>query len=156
MTPGKRSNAVRRVDVFFYGLFMDKDLLQAEGPVPEAVEIAFVPGFALRIGQRAALAPEASARVYGVLMSLTLDELGQLYAAPSLQAYRPYAVLAHLVSGEVVPALCYNLPDPRRPSAAPSTLHACSPLRGRSACRRSTSRPRSTSAGSRVRVSRSG
>ena len=106
----------RRVDVFFYGLFMDKDLLQAEGPVPQAVEIAFVPGFALRLGQRAALAPEASARVYGVLMTLTLDELGQLYAAPSLQAYRPYAVLAHLVSGEVVPALCYNLPDPPSPA----------------------------------------
>ena len=106
----------RRVDVFFYGLFMDKDLLQAEGLVPQAVEIAFVPGFALRLGQRAALAPEASARVYGVLMSLTLDELGQLYAAPSLQAYRPYAVLAHLVSGEVVPALCYNLPEPPSPA----------------------------------------
>jgi hypothetical protein len=106
----------RRADVFFYGLFMDPDLLRAEGFAPEDVELASVPGFALRVGQRAALVPDRTARAHGAVMSLTLSELERLYAGPGLQAYQPQAVLAHLASGGVVAALCYNLPEPQAPS----------------------------------------
>lgn len=105
----------RRADVFFYGLFMDQDVLRAKGLAPAGAEIAFVPGFALRIGQRAALVPQASGRVHGVVMSLTLAELDRLYSEPSVQAYKPQAVLAHLSSGGVIAALCYNLPEPPSP-----------------------------------------
>jgi len=45
----------RRVEVFFYGLFIDKELLGGKGLEPEGGEIAAIDGFALRIGQRAAL-----------------------------------------------------------------------------------------------------
>jgi hypothetical protein len=45
----------RRVEVFFYGLFMDEELLHGKGLEPEGGEIAVIEGFALRIGQRAAL-----------------------------------------------------------------------------------------------------
>ena len=76
----------RRVDVFFYGLFMDQDVLRAKGLAPETLELASVPGFALRIGQRAALVPEVSSRVHGVVMSLTLAELDRLYSEPSVEA----------------------------------------------------------------------
>jgi Gamma-glutamyl cyclotransferase, AIG2-like len=106
----------RRVDVFFYGLFMDQDLLRAKGLTPEHPELASVPGFALRIGQRAALVAQASSRVHGVVMSLTLAELGRLYSEPSVQAYQPQAVLAQLAHGGVTAALCYNLPDPPSPA----------------------------------------
>ena len=105
----------RRVDVFFYGLFMDADLLRAKGLAPKGGEVAFVDGMTLRIGRRAALVPDPSGRVYGIVMSLTLDELGRLYAEPSVQAYSPTAVLAHLTEGGVIAALCYNLPDPPSP-----------------------------------------
>jgi gamma-glutamyl AIG2-like cyclotransferase len=108
--------APRRADVFFYGLFMDQDLLRAKGLAPEHVEPASVAGWALRIGRRAALVPDASARAYGMIASLTLDELQRLYAEPGLQTYEPQAVLAHLAGGGIVAALCYNLPEP--PSAA--------------------------------------
>lgn len=91
---------------------MDPDLLRAKGLVPESVALAAVPGLALRIGQRAALVSDPAGRVHGVVMSLTLAELNRLYSEPSVQAYRPEAVLAHLDTGEVVAALCYNLPDP--------------------------------------------
>jgi hypothetical protein len=47
----------RRVEVFFYGLFMDEELLRGKGLEPEGGEIAAIDGFALRIGQRAALVP---------------------------------------------------------------------------------------------------
>ncbi len=49
-------------------------------------------------------------------MSLTLAELERLYSEPSLQAYQPQAVLAHLASGGIVAALCYNLPEPPAPN----------------------------------------
>lgn len=106
----------RRADVFFYGLFMDAELLRGKGIEPQGVELASVPGFALRIGQRAALVPGPSSRVHGVVMSLTLAELERLYTEPSVQAYRPQPILAHLASGGVIAALCYNLAEPPAPN----------------------------------------
>jgi len=93
---------MRRADVFFYGLFMDEDLLRGKGLKPEGAELAAVDGLALRIGQRAALVPSAGAQVYGVIMSLTLSELDRLYSEPSVQAYQPQAVLAQLTSGGTI------------------------------------------------------
>jgi hypothetical protein len=106
----------RHADVFFYGLFMDQDLLRAKGLAPQNAELASVPGFALRIGQRAALVPEPSGRVHGVVISLTLAELEYLYSEPSVQAYKPQAVLAHLASGGTIAALCFNLPEAPSPA----------------------------------------
>jgi hypothetical protein len=36
----------RRVEVFFYGLFMDEELLRGKGLEPEGGEIAAIDGFA--------------------------------------------------------------------------------------------------------------
>jgi hypothetical protein len=47
----------RRVDVFFYGLFMDAQLLDAKGVRPADIRPAAVPGFAVRIGVGATLVP---------------------------------------------------------------------------------------------------
>ena len=44
-----------------------------------------------------------------MVFALTHDELARLYAAPGLEHYRPEALLARLLEGETVPALCYNL-----------------------------------------------
>lgn len=106
---------MRRTDVFFYGLFMDEDLLRAKGLEPKGAEQATVDGLALRIGQRAALVPKPGSRVYGLVFSLTLAELDRLYSDPSVQAYRPQAVLAQLASGGLIAALCYNLSHPPSP-----------------------------------------
>ena len=107
---------MRRVDVFFYGLFMDEEILRAKGIDVERSELAAVDGLALRIGQRAAVAPTPGGRVHGVVFSLTLSELDRLYSEPSVQAYRPQAVLAQLASGGVIAALCYSLPQPPSPT----------------------------------------
>jgi hypothetical protein len=106
----------RQVDVFFYGLFMDQGLLESKGLSPQNSEIASVAGMALRIGQRAALVADDKSKVYGVVMSLTLDEVERLYSDPSVQAYRPQAVLVRLGSGRQIAALCYNLREPPLPS----------------------------------------
>jgi AIG2-like family len=101
----------RRADVFFYGLFMDQELLRAKGLVPTNVELAWIDGYRLRIGQRASLIQAPGTRVHGVIMTLTLGELDQLYSEPSVQVYRPIALLVRPASGGVVAALCYNLPS---------------------------------------------
>jgi hypothetical protein len=108
--------AVRRVAVFFYGLFMDEELLRAQGLEPEGGEPAELEGFTLRIGHRAALVPDAAGHVHGIIFSLTLSELDRLYSEPGVRAYRPQAILARPAGGGVIPALCYNLPDPPSPT----------------------------------------
>jgi hypothetical protein len=105
----------RRLDVFFYGLFMDQRVLEGKGIQPTAAQVAAVPGFKLRIGTRAALVPAEGEKVYGVLMKLSHADLAALYSEPSVQAYRPEPVLAIAVEGARVAALCYNLPEPPGP-----------------------------------------
>jgi len=102
---------VRKIDVFFYGLFMDESLLRAKGIPSPNLLIASVLGFQLRIGRRATLVPVPGERVFGVVASLSHSELEQLYSEPSVQAYRPEAVLAQLLNGESVAVLCFNLLD---------------------------------------------
>ena len=110
--------ASRRIEVFFYGLFMDADLLRTKGAHPVNLRSACVPGFALRIGQRATLLQNPDARAYGIVMELTHVEIEQLYSEASVRAYRVEAVLAELADGSQVPALCFNLLVPPGPEEA--------------------------------------
>ena len=99
----------RRIDVFFYGLFMDADLLREQGLQPGKSRLARLDDYALVIADRATLVPRPGAQVYGVVMDLTQAELTQLYAEPSVADYRPEAVLLQMDDGNTVAALCYNL-----------------------------------------------
>jgi hypothetical protein len=108
----------RRVDAFFYGLFVDERVLRESGAMPVHPRKAFVDGFALRIGRRATLLPSPGARVYGMIFALTHAELERLYSAPGLERYRPEAVLARTLRGPATPALCFNLPDAPGPEEA--------------------------------------
>lgn len=99
----------RRIDVFFYGLFMDAEVLREKGAVPARGRQAYVDDFGLRIGRRATLVPSVGTRAYGMLFALTHAELDRLYDAPGLEQYQPEAVLARSLDGTMAPALCYNL-----------------------------------------------
>ena len=109
---------MRRVDGFFYGLFMDAAVLHESRVAPANPRRAYVDDYALRIGRRATLVPSPGARAYGMLFALTHDELDTLYTAPGLEQYRPEAVLAHSMDGEPFPALCYNLREVPGPHEA--------------------------------------
>jgi phytoene dehydrogenase-like protein len=100
----------RQIEVFFYGLFMDEDVLREQGFRPAGARQARVDGFVLRLGARATLVPDPGQSVHGMLMRLNHDELDRLYAEPSVAAYRPEPVIATLANGESVAALCFNLP----------------------------------------------
>jgi hypothetical protein len=113
----------RQIDVFFYGLFMDEDVLRQAGAMPLNARRARVADYTLRIGQRATLVPEQGARAYGMLIALTHGELDRLYGAPGLEGYRPEAVIAYTFEEQAVPSLCYNLvqepsPEERNPDYA--------------------------------------
>lgn len=114
----------RRIDGFFYGLFMDSDVLRESQVVAVNPRRAYVDGYALRIGRRATLVPASEARAYGMVFALTHDDLERLYSAPGLEQYRPEAILAQSLEGETWPALCYNLreaPEPGETNAEYAT-----------------------------------
>ena len=113
----------RRIDAFFYGLFMDVEILREKSITPDDPRPGYVEGFALRIGERATLLPTPGSRAYGMLVSLTHRELSLLYSGAGLENYRPEAVLVRTFDGERLPALCYNLlhaplPQERNPEYA--------------------------------------
>jgi hypothetical protein len=106
---------VRKIAVFFYGLFMDESLLQGKGIDSPNIQVATVSGFRLRIGQRATLVPDQKGLVHGVIAKLTHAEIEQLYAEPSVRDYHPEAVVANMADGGSLPALCFNLVVPPSP-----------------------------------------
>jgi hypothetical protein len=108
----------RRIDGFFYGLFMDSDLLRESGVAAQNPRRGYADGYALRIGRRATLIPSAEGRAYGMVFALTHMELARLYSAPGLEEYRPEAILVRLLEGGELPALCYNLGELPQPGEA--------------------------------------
>jgi hypothetical protein len=98
------------IDVFFYGLFMDPDLLRAKGLQPQKPRKASLHGFRLQLGERATLVRQQQATTFGIVMALTPAELADLFSEPSVAEFRAETVNAELVNGTLVSVLCYNLP----------------------------------------------
>ena len=106
----------KSADVFFYGHFMDRDLLVAKGLTPGDARLASLPGYELRIGPRAAVVPRPGARVHGTVMHLRLDELAALYAEPGVRDYAPIPVVVELDDGRSIDVNVYNLAEPPDPA----------------------------------------
>ena len=96
--------------VFFYGLFMDVDLLAKQGVVPERVSTGWVSDFALKISQRATLVRTAGRQAHGLVMDITSSELEALYSDASVADYVPETLIVNMRDGSSTEALCYNLP----------------------------------------------
>ena len=95
--------------VFFYGLFMDAQLLATKGITPSETHAGFLDDFRLRIGARATLVRSVGGRAYGVVMDITTEEAKALYAEGSVADYVPEPVSVELMDGTEVAATCYNL-----------------------------------------------
>ena len=96
--------------IFFYGLFMDPDLLIVEGYTPSSIHIAKLENFNFQLGERATLRPDESESVWGTVMDLNKDELIKLYSAPSVSDYRSIDVTCLLQDQTEVPSKVYVLP----------------------------------------------
>jgi Gamma-glutamyl cyclotransferase, AIG2-like len=105
-------NQPESIEVFFYGLFMDEMLLQQKGLQPKNFRVAQLNNYALKIGNRATLVPSEGSSAHGVLFTLTQKEIDELYSDRSVSMYRPEEVSVRLADGELVSALCFNLPSP--------------------------------------------
>jgi len=106
------NSVTRKVEVFFYGLYMDPAVLEQKGVIPRNPRGAFVENFAVKIGKRVTLLRSPGRRAYGVVYSLSHEEINSLYWGAGIEAYRAEAVVAKLIPGGEVPALCCILSEP--------------------------------------------
>ncbi len=96
--------------IFFYGLFMDGDLLREKGLHPANHKLAHVAGYGLRIGQRATLELSQYERAFGSVMDLGSEELGVLYGEKSVADYVPEQLVAIDMRGKSLEVTSYILP----------------------------------------------
>ena len=89
---------------------MDESILASKGVQPVESAVGYVDGYALRIGERATLLPEANNRAYGVMMKISVEDAAALYSEPSVADYVAETVLVNLPNDVRVSAVCYNLP----------------------------------------------
>ena len=109
--------------VFFYGSYINFDVLREVDLVPERWEVGRLSGFDIRIEPRANLVRADGSIVYGILATASHEELARLYAhARDVlgEVYLPQAVLVETLDGAWRAALCYLCPEmrPRRADSA--------------------------------------
>ena len=100
----------QRVPVFFYGSYINGDVLREVGLVPDRMEVARLDGYDIRVAPIANLVAAEHHSVYGVLVDATHEELDRLYAhARDVLGglYLPRAVIVATAGERLVPALCY-------------------------------------------------
>jgi hypothetical protein len=99
---------------FFYGSFINLDVLKQLGLIPEQFEVARLPGFDIRIQPLANLVRSDRHCVYGIVATATHHELSRLYiyAQDKLGGiYLPEPVLVETLDGKWRAALCYIAPQ---------------------------------------------
>ena len=96
--------------VFFYGSYINLDVLKVVDYTPHRYEVARLPGFDITIRPLANIVRSNRHTVYGILAMGNHSELERLYdhAENVLGGrYLPQAILAQTVAGQWVPALTY-------------------------------------------------
>jgi hypothetical protein len=96
--------------VFFYGSFINREVLERAEFVPAEVEAGCLWGFDIRIEPTATIVPADGCCVYGIICQASHAELSRLYDQEWLGAYRPEAVTVATREGRLVPALTYIAP----------------------------------------------
>ncbi len=106
---------------FFYGSYMNLDVLKEVDYLPERYEVARLSGYDIRIQPLANLVRSDKDTVYGIVAPGTHEQLARLYAhAKDVLGgtYLPHPVLVQTLDGKWLPALCYIAPSmDSRPAA---------------------------------------
>ena len=100
---------MRKVWTFFYGSFMNPEVLAKADVWPDEAQMARLDGWDLKIAPRATLIPAAGRSVFGVLAQLTHPDIEKLYTRDwfGFGTYLPEAVLVADSAGRSLPALSY-------------------------------------------------
>jgi len=116
------TNAMNRCNplVFFYGSFINLDVLGEVGisPEPGAIETGSLTGFDIVADPLASLVPSDDSVVWGILVRVGHTKLDELYGQPWVGSYLPEAVLVRRRGGAFVPAMTYISPVSGKPAAA--------------------------------------
>lgn len=106
------SGELKQVRVFFYGSFINRDVLARSGYHPAKMEVARLDGFDIATCPLATLIPSDRDCVYGVLTMATHAQLAKVYGEEWVRGYSPEAVVVTTPDGALHPALCYIAPSP--------------------------------------------
>jgi hypothetical protein len=100
-----------KVWVFFYGSYINFEVLKEADLVPGEWEVARLPGFDIHIGPRANLLRSDQHTVWGINATATHAELTRLYIDHAKgvlgETYLPEAVLTYSAHGQLRPAMTY-------------------------------------------------
>lgn len=99
------------VEAFFYGLYMDTDLLESLGFKPESVGKAKVDSYEINLFGAAKIVPKVNSVVWGNVIKLPKHELEAMYSFETTKAYSPMMVQITEASGSSKTVSCYNLPE---------------------------------------------
>jgi len=106
------NNSNQRLNnVFFYGLYMDEEILKSKGVKPRNKRRAIADGYALRLGNMATLLKKENATAYGMVYSLTHEEMDILYKNSGLTQYVNEALMVELEDKSNIVTLCSVLLD---------------------------------------------
>jgi len=106
------NNSNQRLNnVFFYGLYMDEEILKSKGVKPRNKRRAIADGYALRLGNMATLLRKENATAYGMVYSLTHEEMDILYKNSGLTQYVNEALMVELENKSNIVTLCSVLLD---------------------------------------------
>lgn len=103
----------RRIPTFFYGLYMDPEVLAMKQVAPQAPRRAIAEGYALRLGNKATLLRAPGGRAQGMVYELTHAEIEALYKG--LEEYKPEPLLVTEESGTRAAVLTMVLHAPPAP-----------------------------------------
>lgn len=111
--------------IFFYGTFMNSEILAEYKVFPTKVLAARLNGFRLNIRPRVNLLRDEKSCVYGAIAALPSGEIEILYSFILENfglKYFPEAVLAETLDGLFVPALCYIASEMKESPPAPDYI----------------------------------
>lgn len=112
--PTLDSSTDKKIWVFFYGSYINLNVLKEVDISPECFDIAKLSGFDIVIQPHANLIPSFEHSVFGILTTASHVELQRLYTDHALgvlgELYLPEAVVVQTLDGSLQPALCYIAP----------------------------------------------
>ena len=98
------------VEAFFYGRYMDPDLLLSLGVHSGEARSACLENYRLDLRGKVKVVTEAGTSVWGMIIPLSAHDLEALYAGPATRDYQPERQRVVTASGERVDVTFYNLP----------------------------------------------
>jgi cation transport regulator ChaC len=99
--------AEREVWMFFYGSFINKQVLAESDIQLDDFDVARLHDFDIEIAPLATLVPSRGARAYGIVTSVPNTKVRALYEQDWVRHYYPEGVLVKTRDGREMAALCY-------------------------------------------------